>query len=155
MGQLSLKALEIAKSQIGQEEKPRGSNWGHPVQDYLASVGINFPASWCAAFMYWCFSKAAKELGVPNTVPKTGGVLHLYQDADGVYRVKGKPQVGNMFIMDLGKGLGHIGIIESIDPDGTLNTIEGNTNDTGSREGYEVARRKRQPKSPIIAYLDF
>lgn len=155
MSQLSDRALAIAISQIGQEEKPRGSNWGHPVQDYLAAVGINFPASWCAAFMFWCFSKAAHELLIHNPVPKTGGVLHLYEESDGVYRIKSDPKVGDMFIMDLGNGLGHIGIIESVDANGDLNTVEGNTNDTGGREGFEVARRTRKPQEPIVAYLRY
>ena len=53
------------------------------------------------------------------------------------------PQVGSIFIMDYGKGLGHTGIVERIDGD-TLYTIEGNTNDEGSREGYEVCRRTRK-----------
>ena len=52
---LSQKALAVAVSQIGVEETPRGSNWGVPVKDYLIPVGINFPASWCMAFIYWCY----------------------------------------------------------------------------------------------------
>ena len=56
-------------------------------------------------------------------------------------------------IMDFGGGLGHTGIIEAI-IDGQLHTIEGNTNDTGSREGYEVCRRIRDPKK-IKGYLRY
>jgi len=48
---LSSKALEVAKTQLGVEESPRGSNWGFSVQVYLKSVGITFPASWCMAFV--------------------------------------------------------------------------------------------------------
>jgi hypothetical protein len=36
----------------------------------------------------------------------------------------------------------HVGIVEASDPL-QITTIEGNTNDDGSREGYEVCRRKR------------
>lgn len=153
MSQLSDNALKIAISQIGQEEKPIGSNWGHPVQDYLQRVGINFPASWCMAFIYWCFDEASKQLGVDNPMTKTGGVLNEYshEQLNQVHT----PQIGDIFIMDFGNGFGHTGIVESIDGNGDLNTIEGNTNDTGSREGYEVARRKRKPQKPIIGYLRF
>jgi hypothetical protein len=45
--------------------------------------------------------------------------------------------------MDFGKGLGHTGFVERIDGL-SIHTIEGNTNDTGSREGYEVCRRIRK-----------
>jgi hypothetical protein len=36
----------------------------------------------------------------------------------------------------------HIGIVESLEGEAML-TIEGNTNDQGSREGFEVCRRRR------------
>lgn len=148
---LSKKALEIAVTQIGQEEVPRGSNWGSPVKEYLASVGIKFAASWCMAFMYWCFKEASTQLNVPNTAIKTGGVL-LAWNKGKQYRVT-DPQIGDVFIMDFGNGLGHTGIIEGIDGD-TLHTIEGNSNDTGSREGFEVCRKTRI-KSKIKGYLRY
>ncbi len=149
---LSQKALEAAISQIGVEETPRGSNWGVPVKDYLISVGINFPASWCMAFVYWCFKKASVDLNVPNTAIKTGGVLAAWNKGKKTFAVT-NPMAGDVFIMDYGHGLGHTGIIESIEGD-YLKTIEGNTNDTGSREGYEVCRKMRH-KSKIKGYLRY
>jgi hypothetical protein len=150
---LQEKALEIAVSQIGQEEKPRGSNWGEPVKSYLASVGITFPASWCMAFMYWCFKAAAKELGRTIPLVKTGGVLNAWQKAPASVKVS-DPQPGDIFIQDHGHGLGHTGIVVKVNKDGTIDTIEGNTNDTGSREGYEVCRRTRS-RAKILGYLRF
>jgi len=146
------KALQIAISQIGKEENPRGSNWGEPVRSYLISVGINFPASWCMAFVYWCFGKAAKELGVANPAVKTGGVLFAWNNAQIKCKAK-VPSIGSVFIMDFGKGLGHTGIVEKFDAT-HIYTIEGNTNDTGSREGYEVCRRKRL-RTSIKGYLNY
>jgi hypothetical protein len=60
------KALEIAKGEIGKCEIPKGSNWGPHVQVYLASVGIMEPASWCMAFVYWCFATASKAVSLQN-----------------------------------------------------------------------------------------
>lgn len=154
MSPLSQRALDRAIGQIDQKENPLNSNWGHPVQDYLASVGINFPASWCMAFIYWCFDGAANQLGLINPMIKTGGVLPQWHGSSALHQIKFNPQAGDIFIMDLGHGLGHTGIIESIDSIG-LRTIEGNTNDTGGREGIEVARRLRKPGLPIIGYLRF
>lgn len=68
-------AWQIAASQLGSAEVPKGSNWGPAVEKYLKSVGINFPAAWCMAFVYWCTDQAAKEMGVPNPLIKTGGVM--------------------------------------------------------------------------------
>ena len=54
---------------------------------------------------------------------------------------------GAIFIMDFGKGVGHTGLVVKVNKDGTVDTIEGNTNDEGSREGYEVCRRVRKLSS--------
>lgn len=143
---MSQKVVAIAQGQIGVCEQPRGSNRGPQVDQYLASVGINFAAAWCAAFVYWCHQQA----GVSG-VPKTGGVLDMWNKAPG-NRVT-QPQPGDVVIFDYGGGTGHTGIIESVNGS-TLTTIEGNTNDDGSREGYEVARRQR-PVSSAKGFLRF
>lgn len=149
---LQQKALDIAITQIGEEEKPRGSNWGEPVKTYLASVGIAFPASWCMAFVYWVFREAAKAVGTKTPLLKTGGVLKAWQKAPAAVKIT-DPQPGDIFIQDHGHGLGHTGIVERVEGE-YVHTIEGNTNDTGSREGYEVCRRVRK-KSSIIGYLRY
>lgn len=132
----SERALAVAITQLGKEEIPRGSNWGDVVKGYLASVGIDFPASWCMAFIYWCFD----HTGQPNPLAKTGGVLNQYSLRH--QNVVVSPQPGDVFIMDFGHGEGHTGIVEKVDGL-NVHTIEGNTNDTGSREGYEVCRKVR------------
>lgn len=149
---LSNKSLEIAQSQIGQQENPLGSNWGEPVKSYLGSVGIGFPASWCMAFVFWCFKKSSEELKLTNTAIKTGGVLKAWNDAPKEMKAS-VPSIGSVFIMDFGKGLGHTGIVEKFDAVNVY-TIEGNTNDTGSREGVEVCRKVRK-RSAIKGYLNY
>lgn len=133
-----MKHIEIAQSQIGVEEIPRGSNWGEPVKKYLKSVGISFPASWCMAFVYWC----CKEAALNARLIKTGGVLRMWNEV-GKDMKHSTPLAGDIFIMDYGKGLGHTGFVEKVQGN-KIHTIEGNTNDTGSREGYEVCRRTRE-----------
>lgn len=150
---LQQKALEVAITQLGEQEKPLGSNWGVPVQDYLKSVGVGFPASWCMAFLYWCFKKAAADTGVVNPLIKTGGVLAAWNKADKKYRVVGEPQPGDIFIMDFGHGLGHTGIVERVEKD-VVHTIDGNSNDSGSREGVEVVRKIRK-RSKMVGYLRY
>lgn len=152
MSTLAAKALDIAKTQLGKDEKPHGSNWGEPVKTYLASVGINFPASWCMAFIYWCFDQAAKDLSIKNNAIRTGGVMFAWNKASAAIK-SFEPKIGSVFIMEFGGGLGHTGIVENYD-DTFIYTIEGNTNDTGSREGIEVCRRKRSRKS-IKGYLNY
>jgi len=131
--------IQVAISQIGVEEIPKGSNWGQEVKKYLNSVGIDFPASWCMAFVYWC----VQQTGI-NPLIKTGGVLRQWNEIDPARKFK-VPQAGDIFIMDFGKGLGHTGFVEEVQGN-LIKTIEGNTNDTGSREGFEVCRRVREIK---------
>lgn len=144
---LQSSVVKVAISQLGKKENPLGSNWGEPVASYLKSVGINFPASWCMAFVYWCF----KETGIPNNAIKTGGVLAAWNK--GLLLRSKVPSEGAVFIMDFGKGLGHTGIVEKFD-NNFIYTIEGNTNDTGSREGIEVCRKKRA-RTAILGYLNY
>ena len=148
MSELANRALQVAITQIGKEEIPRGSNWGEHVQKYLNSVGINFQAAWCMAFLYWCF----KQAGMVKQLPKTGGCLAMLHTVDKQYIVK-KPEVGAIVVWDHGKGLGHVGIVERVDGD-KMYTIEGNTNNDGSREGYAVERKVRKIADPkIIGYV--
>jgi hypothetical protein len=149
---LSIKALEIAVSQNGKQENPPGSNWGEPVKNYLATVGINFPAAWCMAFVYWCFKEASISLKVNNTAIKTGGVLAAWNKADKTIK-SSTPSIGSVFIMDFGKGQGHTGLVENFDSQ-YVYTIEGNTNDAGSREGIKVCRKKRL-RTTIKGYLNY
>lgn len=167
MNDLVKRAIERAAGIAGlpegdtrKQENPKGSNWGHPVQDFLASVDLFFPASWCMAFMYWCFKDAAGQLGLQNPLVKTGGCLAQWHGQDPKHQVTvlKLAQPGDIFIMDHGHGVGHTGIIEDTVIVGgqlVLHTIEGNTNDTGSREGYEVIRKTRKAAAPIIGYLRF
>lgn len=151
---LQEKALEIAVTQIGVQEVPHGSNRGPQVDKYITSVGLD-PAGkhpWCAAFVYWCFQQAAEAMGRQNPLYKTGHVLTQWKMRKDKFRVT-TPQPGDIGIMDFGKGTGHMFIVEKAHIDDTAN-VEGNTNDEGSREGYEVCRRTRQ-RSKILGYLRF
>jgi hypothetical protein len=146
-------ALMKAITQINVVEQPRGSNRGPEVDGFLRSVGLN-PAegnySWCAAFVYWCFKEAASAINVSNPVIRTAGVLDHWNRAKCTRITKAlaisePDQVapGSIFIIDHGGGLGHTGIVESVNG-GNLVTVEGNTNNGLSREGYGVFRLTRR-----------
>lgn len=149
---LADKALEIAITQIGKEEIPRGSNWGPDVEKYLKSVGIASPSPWCMAFVHWSFGQAASALGVKNPLFYTGRVLLQWEMRHTNFG-KSSPMPGDIFIMDFGKGLGHTGLVRGVDH-ATIHTVEGNSNDEGAREGYEVCERIR-PQLKIKGYLRF
>jgi hypothetical protein len=165
---LQARALQTAASQIGVMEQPPGSNRGPQVDIYLRSVGID-PAggsyAWCAAFVYWCFRDAAQALGLPNPAIRSAGVLDCWNRAGavGVHRISfaeanSTPALvkpGMVFVMSMGSGNGHTGFVEEVDGV-VLTTIEGNTNQGGSREGIGVFRRKGRRLSSINrGFIDY
>lgn len=143
-------ALRIAATQLGVREAT-GHNDGPAVESYLRSVGLGKGYAWCASFVYWCFNQAAKEAGVPNPLPQTGGVLdHLSKTKGAIVHT---PQPGDVFIMDFGEGKGHTGIVKEVRAD-KIFTIEGNTNIEGSRNGDGVYERSRNISS-IKAFIRY
>jgi hypothetical protein len=158
---LLLKALEIAASQIGVLEDPPGSNRGVMVEKYLASAGCVPGDPWCASFVYWCFNEAAKSLNVNNPLTRTGGCLSHWTRTKGgkisclnATNNASLIQPGFIFIMDHGRGKGHTGIVKSVS-DGYIQTIEGNTNIEGSREGLGVAELKRKINTISAGFIDY
>jgi len=148
---IGLKALEIAISQLGQMEEPKGSNKGPMVDKYLASVGLDPGYAWCQAFVYWCYQQAGLALGVNNPAIHTAGVHDCWNHTTGSKRLSkivaiNRPELvspGDQFILMFGSASGHTGLIESVDGY-VIYTIEGNSNTDGSREGYEVVRHQRK-----------
>lgn len=150
-------AVGFAVSQLGVHEQG-GNNAGPEVDLYLASVGLEPGASWCAAFVFYCFRQASQQLGAPNPCPKTGGALKLWKFADSHFHAV-TPARGRVFVMDHGQGLGHVGFVEAVRDDGSIDSVEGNTNAAGSRNGDRVARHAWDPRAgdrgTLVGYLDF
>jgi hypothetical protein len=146
-----MKLLDVAITQIGVTEDAAHTNHGEAVKYQIAAglpKGGGFP--WCQSLVYWCGMTA---YGNQNPVPKTGGVLDCWHKAvasetlDTLDKSEATPQnilPGYQFILDEGHGNGHTGIVESVDADGRLHTIEGNSNTDGSRDGYAVVRQSKR-----------
>ena len=159
-------ALEFATSQIGVREVPLGSNGGPQVDKYLEAVGLD-PSegsfAWCVAFTHFCYLKASQQVGVTNPHVKTAGVLDHWNRAKPGSKITsaravadpGLVRPGALFIIDLGQGLGHSGmVVETMN--GRLITIEGNTNDNGSRNGIGVFRREARKIAQINkGFIDY
>ena len=150
-GSLAAKALEIAAGYVGQQEVPKGSNWGPFVRDCLACVGLTAAAPWCMALMFRCFNEAAKALGMNNPVRKTASVHDCWNNTSAnkkIFKTEAisRPELvtpGCQGVMFLGPNAGHTFIVERVEGM-VIYTIEGNSNTDGSREGYEVVRHQRR-----------
>lgn len=138
-GSLAIRAMQIAQSKEGVREQT-GNNDGPEVEAYLKAVGLGKGYSWCMAFVVWCYDQAAQQLGVKNPLVRTGGCMKQWNET--TCKKTSDPQVGDIFIMDLGKGAGHTGIVTQVRGE-VVDTIEGNTNSNGSANGDGVYIRSR------------
>lgn len=148
------------------KEMPKGSNRGPKVESYLKSTGLPGGNPWCMAFVYYVFDEFSKALGTTNPLVKTAGVKYHWNQADpglkiDISKAKADPNLirpGQIFIMSRpGAGLGHTGIVLSVDPSSkTITTIEGNTNDQQSGEGDRVGINKRPlDGTPFLGFIDY
>lgn len=147
---LGIRALEVARTQLNVREKT-GNNDGEAVESYLRSVNLGKGYAWCAAFVYWCYKQAAEQLDMENPLAKTAGVMDHWRKAENKRVLI--PQKGDIFIMDFGGGKGHTGFVLEV-VGNKIFTLEGNTNDGGSREGDGVYKRSRA-QSSIKGYLRY
>lgn len=143
--------IAIAEGYINETEKK--GNAGFVDADFekkMRQVGFYTGAPWCAFFAKLVYGEAYYDVKfLHQAVAKYNsgsalGTLKAHEDA-GVFSVGEEPKPGAIVIWREGKGTsGHAGIVVSVDADNnTMTTIEGNTNDDGSREGYEVAKKHR------------
>lgn len=145
-----LAALSYAYDELGVKET--STNWGPKVKEYLAAAGVTVPAAWCAAFVYWCVEQASKLKGVENPlkdIPLKAYVQSYYNYAKEHGKLIPFKEVGpgDLFLIYYPslKRYGHIGFVYgAYHNDNYYETVEGNTNSQGGREGNEVALRKRK-----------
>lgn len=123
---------DVYLSQVGVKEAT-GNNDGPEVEKYLRSTGLGKGFAWCAAFVHWCL----EEVDIPNTVNawsptaenKNNLVFKLRQFRE-------EPQAGDVvtfYYANLGR-IGHTGFFNKKISDVTYESVEGNTNSSGSRE---------------------
>ena len=138
--------VNLVSQEVGVSEQPPGSNDSPRIAQFRQATAGSGVGPWCAYFTSW----AAREAGVPlgdngqgfgrvddvyawaqkagKAIPNTGGDV--------------KPQPGDLIVWDE-----HIGVVESVGADGTINTIEGNSSDQVSKRSYAPGSR------PAIGYV--
>ncbi len=125
--------------------------------DSLSVNGKTDGYPWCAAFVSFCVQKllANSPFFTTTTPPREASVsrfLNIWAKNNNclVFPKNSEffsPQKGDIVVFTFS----HIGIVESVSGK-MITTIEGNTNDAGSREGSVVARKVRV-NSIIKSYI--
>lgn len=125
--------IGVAMTQVGYTEGPdNDTKYG----DWLGFP--NLP--WCASFISWCAYQAdispriLQRTALANPGANPGFGIPCYHGSEYT------PKRGDLFFKE---DFSHVGIVYGVEGDEVL-TIEANTNDDGSDEGYAVLLRRRK-----------
>jgi len=150
-----MKVLAVASRYVGNKELYGNKFIDDPkiigdLGELIKKAGQNDGEAWCAYFAEAMFAEAypekvlwlrkyfsASAVKTHEAFVKAGIQSHMI------------PKAGDLMIMQrYEKGLkswqGHAGIVEKVNADGSWISIEGNTNNGGSREGDGVYRKHRK-----------
>src|SRR3954468_3700282 len=128
-------ALAAAQSQVGVSEQPPGSNDGPQIAEYRTATAGSGVGPWCAYFTSWAAAQAGVPLGEAGQGFGSVSALYGWAQRTGRATPAGpgvQPSPGDLIVW----GGEHIGIVESVDPDGSIHTIEGNSSNAVSRRTY-------------------
>lgn len=152
---------------------PYGRFRSADIDAYMTLVGLPPPTDpgvewkpWCAAGVHACFNAAAVDVAhatasmraaagandltpIDNPCPRTAGALHLWELATTrvpYASIAALPAPGDIFVLDHGKGRGHVGFVASVSPDGqSITSCEPDTNAAGSTTGDAWGERFWKP----------
>ena len=147
--------VRIAEGEVGVMEASR-NNTGADLQKYKEATWLAPGAwAWCAAFVCWCYKEALAQNPVQGVRrPQTAAAWGFEKWADkqsGVTLFKPATSIkkGDIVMFTFS----HIGIAIADEQGGSVQTVEGNTNVKGERDGGGRTRdgvyRKTRAKSLI------
>ncbi len=143
-------ALNAARSQIGYNGE---GSCGAPVTKFGTWAGVQ--TQWCAIFVSWCLYEA----DVPRLGRFTYGEdycpawVSLFKSVGRWYSTP-KPGDAVFYSWDRNGVAEHVGLVEAVNTDGTITTIEGNTDDP-TIAGYacgNCCRRKRRNMTYVMGF---
>lgn len=137
------RAVFEAEKWIGTVEQPPGSNKVPGVTDWYGLVG-----PWCAMWV----SRVFWDAGLPLPASTSKGFAYTPSGA-AWFKKQGRwhtsnPRRGDVVFFDFPgdnvNRISHVGIVTGVRPDGSIETVEGNTDERGGRTGGKVMRRVRR-----------
>lgn len=152
-GTLAERLVAILLTKEGVKEIPRNSNRGPDVQEFQKATWLEGTGwAWCAAFVCWGMRELAKEIDYPFARPQTAGAWDFEnwarQQGLKMWKPCDKIKKGDIVVFTFS----HIGVAVADERGGYVETIEGNTDDEGGREGNGVYRRRRT-KAQIRSHI--
>lgn len=141
--QLKQRVVDIYTAEIGVRELT-GNNDGARVIEYLKAANLTKGNPWCAAFITWTFKQGNVKAVVsgysPSWFPKSNTI---YTKGQKNNRSPDKADVFGIWFQSKNR-IAHVGFVDEwTEGVSYAITVEGNTNDAGSREGDGVYRKRR------------
>ncbi len=133
--------LSIANKYVGVAEDPHGSNRGTLIDKWNQQSNVPVGSFWCCSFVSAVGREFQDVHDVSWPVPITADCDVVYSWARKRQLLTSSPSAGDLFLCHRGDDAYHIGIVDTEGSDGVFGSIEGNSNNNGSRNGYLVARR--------------
>lgn len=130
------RALAFAQAEVGVSEQPPGSNDAPRIAEYRSSTAGSGIGPWCSYFVSWAARQAGTPLGEAGQ--GFGAVTSLWGWAQRTGRALPAgtvPQAGDLILW----GGRHIGIVESVDAEGQIHTIEGNSSNAVTRRVHDAS----------------
>jgi hypothetical protein len=131
------RALAVAQGEVGQAEQPPGSNDSPRIADYRSSTAGSGIGPWCAYFVSYAAQQAGAPIGEAGQGFGSVGAVADWAQRTGRWNPAASgtpPQAGDLIVW----GGQHIGIVESVDPDGKIHTIEGNSSNAVTRRTHDA-----------------
>ena len=132
-GGAGARMLAAAQAEVGQAEQPPGSNDSPRIAQYRSATAGSGVGPWCAYFVSWAAAQAGAPIGEQGQ--GFGAVAAVWDWAQRTGRTipaGSRPQPGDIIVWD-GR---HIGIVENVLADGSIQTVEGNSSDQVARRTY-------------------
>jgi hypothetical protein len=145
--------IATAKGYVGMQEIQGNMGWTNEAfEEKMIATGWGETQAWCAYFTELVYSEVYDPVGLAKDLDKyfSGSArrtLSKFAKAEG-WETGTVPVAGAVAIWKLVKGgkdkwQGHAGIVTKV-LDSHMETVEGNTNASGSREGGLVAEKNRK-----------
>jgi CHAP domain len=128
--------VKLARAEVGQREAPMGSNDSPRIAEYRSAVPGGPVGPWCAYFASWVSKQNGTPLGERGQGFARVDDVYAWAQRTGRAVPNGPgvvPKPGDLIIWDE-----HMGIVESVLPDGRVRTIEGNSSDQVSQRVHEA-----------------
>jgi hypothetical protein len=156
--------VQLALAEVGTREE--GMNGGDQVREYQAATWLApGPWPWCAAFTCWLLREwLESDSAARGALEVTAGTLERWRCRDAkafgwekwakqrgliVLTESSMAMAGDFVVFDFS----HIGVVVADQMDrGFIDTVEGNTDKTGGREGDGVWK-KRRATNLVRSYL--